>query len=75
MGEFKRVLKEEGKLLLVDFDYPGNRNLLGYWVVKLWEKLGDIIKDINLLLSKYEFNYQDIPIGGFGSVHLFIAKK
>ncbi len=75
MAEFKRVLKEEGKLLLVDFDYPENRNLLGYWIVKLWEKLGDIIKDINSLLSKYEFNYQDIPIGGFGSVHLFIAKK
>jgi len=75
MREFKRVLKEDGKLLLVDFDYPENRNLLGYWIVKLWEKLGDIIKDISSLLSKYEFNYQDIPIGGFGSVHLFIAKK
>jgi ubiquinone/menaquinone biosynthesis C-methylase UbiE len=75
MSEFKRVLKEDGKLLLVDFDYPANRNLLGYWIVKLWEKLGDIIKDINSLLSIYEFNYQDIPIGGFGSVHLFIAKN
>jgi ubiquinone/menaquinone biosynthesis C-methylase UbiE len=75
MSEFKRVLKEDGKLLLVDFDYPANRNLFGYWIVKLWEKLGDIIKNINSLLSKYEFNYQDIPIGGFGSVHLFIAKN
>jgi ubiquinone/menaquinone biosynthesis C-methylase UbiE len=75
MSEFKRVLKEDGKLLLVDFDYPANRNLLGYWIVKLWEKLGDIIKDINSLLSIFEFNYQDIPIGGFGSVHLFIAKN
>ncbi len=75
MAEFKRVLKKDGKLLLVDFDYPENRNLFGYWIVKLWEKLGDIIKDINSLLSKYEFNYQDISIGGFGSVHLFIAKK
>ncbi len=75
MAEFKRVLKEDGILLLVDFDYPENRNLLGYWIVKLWEKLGDIIKDINSLLSKYEFNYQDISIGGFGSVHLFIAKN
>jgi len=75
MAEFKRVLKEDGKLLLVDFDYPDNRNLFGYWIVKLWEKLGDIIKDINSLLTRYEFNYQDIPIGGFGSVHLYIAKK
>ena len=49
MRELKRVLKEEGKLLLVDFDYPRKRNLLGYLNVKLWEKLGDIIKDINFL--------------------------
>ncbi len=75
MGELKRVLKKDGKLLIVDFDYPENRNIFGYWIVRLWEKFGDIIKDINSLLSKYGFNYQDISIGGFGSVHLFIAKK
>lgn len=75
MSEFKRVLKKDGKLLLVDFDFPENRNIFGSWMVKLWEKLGDIIKDINSLFDKYKFNYQDIPIGGFGSVHLYIVKK
>lgn len=75
MSELKRVLKKGGKLLLVDFDYPKDRNLFGYLIVRLWEKFGDIIKDINSLLIKYDFDYQDIPVGGFGSVHLFIAKK
>ncbi len=75
MTEFKRVLKKDGKLLLVDFDYPNNRNGFGYIIVKLWEKFGDIIKDINSLLTKYDFEYEDISVGGFGSVHLFIAKK
>ncbi len=75
MIELKRVLKRGGKLLLVDFDYPKNRNRLGYMIVKLWEKFGDIIKDINLLLTKYDFEYEDISVGGFGSVHLFIATK
>ena len=75
MIELKRVLKRGGKLLLVDFDYPKNRNRFGYMIVKLWEKFGDIIKDINLLLSKYDFEYKDISVGGFGSVHLFIATK
>jgi len=75
MSELKRVLKRGGKLLLVDFDYPKNRNRFGYMIVKLWEKLGDIIKDINLLLTKYDFEYKDISVGGFGSVHLFIAQK
>ncbi len=75
MSELKRVLKKEGSLLLVDFDYPNNRNRLGYMMVKLFEKFGDIIKDINSLLMQHNFTYQDIPVGGWGSVHLFIAKK
>ena len=75
MSELKRVLKKDGRLLLVDFDYPKDRNVLGYLIVRLWEKLGDIIKDINAQLIKYDFDCQDLPIGGFGSVHLFIAQK
>ncbi len=75
MSELKRVLKRGGKLLLVDFDYPKNRNRFGYMIVKLWEKFGDVIKDINLLLTKYDFEYEDISVGGFSSVHLFIATK
>ena len=75
MSELKRVLKSGGKLLLVDFDYPENRNIMGYLLVRLWEHLGDIIKDINALLTENDFEFKDIPVGGFGSVHLFIAQK
>lgn len=75
MSEIKRVLKQDGSLLLVDFDYPNNRNRFGYMIVRLWEKFGDIIKDINSILMKYNFDYKDISVGGFGSVHLFIAQK
>jgi len=75
MSELKRVLKDNGKLLIVDFDFPNNRNIFGYLVVKLWEKFGDIIKNINLLLTQHNFEYNDISVGGFGSVHMFIAQK
>jgi len=75
MSELKRVLKKGGSLLLVDFDYPNNRNRLGYLIVRLWEKFGDIIKDINSLLIQLGFDYTNISLGGFGSVHLFIAKN
>ncbi len=75
MSEIKRVLKKNGKLLLVDFDYPKNKNWFGYKIVRLWEKFGDIIKDINTLLLQHNFDYKDISVGGFGSVHLFIAQK
>ncbi len=75
MSELNRVLKKEGSLLLVDFDYPQNSNIFGYLIVRLWEKFGDIIKDISSLLMQQDFDYEDIPVGGFGSVHMFIAKK
>jgi len=75
MSELKRVLKPNGRLLLVDFDYPKNRNLFAYWNVKLWEKFGDIIKDLCSLFEKYSFDFTSSSIGGFGSVQLFIAHK
>lgn len=75
MSELKRVLMPGGRLLLVDFDYPKDRNVFGYMTVKLWEKFGDIIKDINSLLRKHGFKYKNIAVGGFGSVQLFIAEK
>ena len=75
MSELKRVLKKDGSLLLLDFDYPKNRNRFGYLIVRLWERFGDIIKDINSILTESNFDYKDISVGGFGSVHLFIAQK
>ena len=75
LSELRRVLKPDGKLLLVDFDFPANRNVFGYLFVRLWEKFGDIIKDMNALMTKYGFDYDVLPVGGFGSVQLFIARK
>jgi len=75
MSELKRVSKKGGKLLLVDFDYPKERSFIGYFIVRSWEKFGDIIKNINSLLIKYDFDYKDLTVGGFGSVHFFIVEK
>jgi ubiquinone/menaquinone biosynthesis C-methylase UbiE len=75
MSEINRVLKPKGKLLLVDFDYPEDGNIFGYYFVRLWEKFGDIIKDIKGLLRKHHFTYESSSVGGFGSVQLFIAIK
>lgn len=75
MSEFYRVLKEGGKLLIVDFDYPSNRNRFGYWLTKLMESAGDTIRDISKIVQAFPFEYTEEEIGGFGSVHLYIARK
>ena len=75
MSEFYRVLKEGGRLLIIDFDYPANRNRLGYWLTKMMESAGDTIRDISKILQEFPFEYTEEEIGGFGSVHLYTAKK
>ena len=75
MEEFHRTLRPGGKLVLLDFNYPSNRNLFGYLLIKLMERGGDTIKDILKLLRQFSFDFTDKEIGGWGSVHLYIAKK
>ena len=75
MAEFYRVLKENGRLLIVDFEYPSNRNILGYCLTKFMESAGDTIRNISQILQEFHFEYTEEEIGGFGSVHLYIAKK
>ena len=75
MSEFHRVLKNNGKLLIVDFDYPANRNRFGYWLTKLMESAGDTIRDIPKLLKEFPFVFTEKEIGGFGSVHLYVVRK
>ncbi|MCP4370995.1 MAG: methyltransferase domain-containing protein [Deltaproteobacteria bacterium] len=75
MSEFFRVLKNNGKLLIVDFNYPSNRNRFGYWITKFMESAGDTIRDISKILQEFPFEYTEEEIGGFGSVHFYIARK
>jgi len=75
MAEFHRVLKKGGKLILIDFDYPSNRNLFGYWLTKLMEYGGDTIKDISKVIQEFPFESAEEEIGGFGSIHMHLARK
>ena len=56
-------------------EYSAAIQYIQHAAVMTGAQFGDIIKDINSLLMKDGFKYQDISIGGFGSVHLFIAEK
>ena len=60
--------------------YPDGKRAMselnrGYWCVKLMEKSGDVIKDIYSVLVNNGFDCEINTIGGFGSVHLFLAEK
>lgn len=75
LNEMLRVLKPGGILLLLDYDYPLNRNFAGVAFVKFIEACGDIIKDIGAVINATEASYDRKIIGGFGSIQLFIINK
>jgi len=75
MSEFHRVLKQGGKLVLIDIDYPADRNWLGMRMTRFWAALGDILRDMDAMFRQFDFEYTDREIGGFGSVHLRVAEK
>ncbi|MBT3310819.1 MAG: methyltransferase domain-containing protein [Desulfobacterales bacterium] len=75
MSELNRVLKPGGKLIMVDINFPKNMNILGMLLTKFWILLGDVIRDMEKVFNHFDLDYTDKEIGGFGSVHLYIATK
>lgn len=75
LNEIYRVIKPSGRFVLVDIDYPKNKNWLGMQTTRLWAGLGDIIRDMEALFNQTGFRWTEEEIGGFGSVHLYIAEK
>ena len=75
LSEMHRVLKPDGKIVMVDIDFPFDHNRIGMLITKAWIAGGDIVRDMNPLFNKFGFEFTDEEIGGYGSVHLYIAKK
>lgn len=75
LGELHRVLKPGGKLVMVDVNFPLDGNRLGTLLTKGWIAGGDIVRDMGPLFDQFGFEYSDQEVGGFGSVHLYIAVK
>jgi ubiquinone/menaquinone biosynthesis C-methylase UbiE len=75
MAEMRRVLVSGGRLVLIDINYPADRNWVGAGLTRCWQLFGDIIRDMDRILVAHDFDYEDIEIGGFGSVHMYICQR
>jgi ubiquinone/menaquinone biosynthesis C-methylase UbiE len=75
-AELARVLKPGGRLVLIDIDFPSDGNRWGTALVeRFWKPFGDLVRDVSALLSDAGLDVQGEEIGGWGSVHLFVATK
>ena len=75
MSEFHRVLRPGGRLVLIDVNYPRDGRRPGILLTRLYVSLGDIVRDLEPLFQAFDFAYSEREIGGWGSVHLYLAKK
>ncbi len=75
LGELLRVLKPAGRLVLIDINYPADGNRLGTWLTEVWKYAGDLIRDMRSLFREFPLEHVDQEIGGWGSVHLYVATK
>jgi ubiquinone/menaquinone biosynthesis C-methylase UbiE len=73
LAEMTRVLKDNGRLLLVDVSLPEDGNLLGTAVARAFEASGDILRDMEDLLGRFGFQVHVEAVGGFGSIQRVVA--
>lgn len=75
LTEMKRVLRNDGKLILIDFSFPPDQNWLGTKVAAFMERSGDVLRDMETLFRECELDYTDESIGAWNSVHLYVATR
>lgn len=75
LAEMRRVLRADGRLVLIDVNYPADGNRLGRGLAAFWKSAGDVVRDLEALFHQFGFDFSHEEVGGWGSVHLFVARK
>ncbi len=55
--------------------YPRVGNRVGSLLVRAWQRAGGLVRDLDSLLAECGFDVADREIGGFGSIHLYVATR
>ena len=48
---------------------------LGKKLINLWILSGELVRDMKTLFEKFTFDFTDEEIGGFGTIHKYVAIK
>ena len=75
MAEMLRVMKPDGRLVILDVGYPADANRLGIAVTYLWMLTGDLIRDMTALFDDFGLQVTDQDVGAWGSWHLWVATR
>jgi len=75
IGEMYRVLHPLGRLVLIDVNHPVKPTLAGRLIAWGWRAAGDVFRDMGGLLESTGFTSETSEIGGYGTVHLYVAEK
>ena len=75
VSEIQRVLEPGGRFILIDVNYPADHDWLGVGVISVWQRLGDIIRNVGSLLENHGFDQEGTEVGGSGSVHMYICQR
>ena len=76
LSELLRVLASGGRLVVMEYDYPRNGNLLGrLWVLVARRIMMMPRLDLEALHRSSGSPYQDYDVGGFGAFHMYVSQK
>ena len=75
LAEMLRVLKPDGRLVLIDVGYPTDGNRPATWLTRLWMLSGDLIRDMDALFAAFDLDVSHEAIGGWGSTRLWVATR